>query len=178
MSLVTSPILLDSTGQDINETLKGIQDALLAANTLIDDESTAENRVWSSKKITDALTVIQTDTGNTVICSPIAATPIIVSGYVEEGNLTLTQSNGTSSIERQVYVPATGHFTWTTGALKLENGETAILAAHAIKALKGTNTFTISAGTIDVKYHTIGTGTGSSAPAWDVIFGGSAAEEV
>ena len=60
MSKITSPILLDTTGQEINDTLKGIQDVLLAQNTLINDETTAANRVWSSKKITEALTTTET----------------------------------------------------------------------------------------------------------------------
>ena len=40
MSKITSPILLDSTGQDIHDTLVGIQEALLAQKTCIDDNVT------------------------------------------------------------------------------------------------------------------------------------------
>jgi hypothetical protein len=149
----------------------------MASNTLIDDETTAANRVWSSQKITETLTVPETTSGATVVCKPVASTPIVVSGNVEEGTITLMQSNGTSSIERSVYIPVAGHFTWTTGALRLPNGETAILAAYAIKALEGTNTFTVDVGSIDVTYRTIGTSS-VETPSWDVISGGSAAEEV
>jgi spore germination protein YaaH len=182
MSKITSPILLDSTGKDINETLQGIQYALKCGNTIIDDRNTSDTTTWSSKKIAEVLTVTAVQSGSTVTISPIAATPIIVSGYVEAGNLTLTQSNDKHSITRTVYIPVAGHFTWTTGELIVaENGEVARLAANAIKAFPGTNTLTISAGTMDVKYRTIGTGSGSDDPcdcSWDIISGGSAAEEV
>ena len=49
MSKVTNPILLDSTGQDINATLRSIQYALQCRNTIIDDEITSDTSTWSSK---------------------------------------------------------------------------------------------------------------------------------
>ena len=67
MSKITSPILLDSTGQETNKILQQISDSLLAANTLIDDASVSENRVWSSKKIIDALTVEAVETGTSFV---------------------------------------------------------------------------------------------------------------
>lgn len=178
MSKITSPILLDTTGQEINDTLKGIQDVLLAQNTLIDDNITATNRVWSSKKITEALTVSESQTGSVVICNPIAATPVIITGDVEaDTTIILTQTNGTKTLERSVYIPVAGHFNWATGNLELESGEIVGLVGHSIVALTGTNTFSINTGVITVKYHVIGT-TSAEAPSWDVIYGGSATEEV
>ena len=77
MSKITSPILLDSTGQETNKILSQISDSLLAANTLIDDDVTATNRVWSSSKIVKALTVEETVEGtNSVAFKAIAATPL------------------------------------------------------------------------------------------------------
>lgn len=183
MSKITSPILLDTTGQNINETLQGIQYALQCKNTVIDDTITSDTTTWSSKKIAEALTTTAIEHGATVTFTPIAATPIIVAGNVEAGTLTLVQTNSTQTIERSVYIPVAGHFTWTTGELIVaENGEVARLAANSIKALPGTNTLTISAGTMDVKYRTIGTSGGSDDGScdcsWDIISGGSAAEEV
>ena len=183
MSKITSPILLDATGQNINETLQGIQYALKCRNTIIDDTTTCDTTTWSSKKIAEVLTVTAIESGSTVTINPIAATPLVVAGYVEAGTLNLTQTNGTQTIERSVYIPVAGHFTWTTGELIVaENGEIARLAANSIKALPGTNTLTISAGTMDVKYRTLSTGSGSDGGScdcsWDIISGGSAAEEV
>ena len=75
MSKITSPILLDSTGQDINNTLKGIHDALKAANTLIDDNSVSSDRIWSSQKIIEALTIDAVENGtNFVSFDSIGAT--------------------------------------------------------------------------------------------------------
>ena len=178
MSTITAPILLDSTGQDINKTLQGIQEAILAQNTLIDDNTTAANRVWSSKKITDALTVTETASGSTVVCSPIAATPIVVEcDVLEPTTLTLKQSTAAKTIERSVVIPVAGHFNWSTGNLELADGTVVSLVGNSIMALNGTNTFTINVGSMTVTYRTIGTSS-SSDPSWDVISGGSAAEEV
>jgi hypothetical protein len=75
MSKVTSPILLDSTGQETNKILQQISDTLLAANTLIDDNSVSNDRVWSSQKIIDALTIDAVETGtNFVSFDSIGAT--------------------------------------------------------------------------------------------------------
>ena len=67
MSKVTSPILLDSTGQETNKILAQISDSLLAANTLIDDNSVSNDRVWSSQKIIDALTIDAVETGTSMV---------------------------------------------------------------------------------------------------------------
>lgn len=176
MTTISSPILLDSTGQDINITLQGIQETLKAANTLIDDNTTAANRVWSSNKIVSALTVSEQNVGATVICDPIAATPIEVSGKFAAGPLTLTQTNGSKTIRYEVYLPANGTYNFSSGELQLENGETAYLAANSIMALPGTNTFSISKDTITVEARVLGGGEGGSTPSWDIIYGGNAKE--
>ena len=75
MSKITSPILLDSTGQETNKILSQISDSLLAANTLIDDASVSNDRVWSSQKIIDALTIDAVENGtNFVSFDSIGAT--------------------------------------------------------------------------------------------------------
>ena len=176
MSKITSPILLDTTGQEINDTLKGIQDVLLAQNTLINDETTAANRVWSSKKITEALTTTETSSGTSIICTPIAATPVEISGnVVADTTIVLTQTNGEKTLTREVYIPVDGFFNWSTGNLETTSGQVVGLMGHSILALKGTNTFSISVGTITAKYHIIGS-SNASAPSWDVIHGGNAKE--
>lgn len=178
MSKITSPILLDSTGQDIRGTLVGIQEALLAQNAFIDDNTTAADRVWSSKKIMESLTSIETSTGSSIIFSPVAATPITVeTDVMAPGTLVLTHTNGTNSIEYECYIPAAGHFNWCTGELAVADGNTAKLAGHSIKAMKGTNTLAINVGTISASYRVVGVGSGGTAPSWDVIHGGSAAAE-
>lgn len=178
MSKITSPILLDSTGQETNLILKQISNSLLAANTLVDDTLTSEDRVWSSKKIVEALTTKTTFSGSSIVCEPIAATPITIKGNVEAGNITLTQTNGTDTIERTVYIPVPGYFNWSTGSLKLEDGNEVLLAAHDIKALNGVNTFEINVGTMELTCNVAGSASGGNAPTWDVIHGGTSTEEV
>lgn len=176
MSKITAPILLDSTGQAINDTLIEIKEALLARNTVIDDTSTSETRVWSSKKIVDTFTKKeQTSVGSSVVCLPVAATPLIVEGDVEIGELQLTISNEETSQTFNTYIPAAGHYNWATGLLTLPNGQTAIIAAHPIMALENTNTISINQGTIQVTYRALAGGTSSD---WSIIHGGDATEEV
>ena len=178
MSKITSPILLDSTGQDIHGTLRGIQEALLAQNAFIDDSTTAANRVWSSKKIMEALTKKETSTGSSIIFTPIAATPIMVQMDVEEANtLVLTHTNGTVTNTYEIYLPVPGHFNWCTGVLTLENGKSVTLVGNKIEALEGINTLSINVGSITAIYRIIGA-SGGSAESWDVIHGGNATEEV
>ena len=75
MSKITSPILLDSTGQETNRILSQISDSLKAANTLIDDNSVSSDKVWSSQKIIDALTIDAVENGtNFVSFDSIGAT--------------------------------------------------------------------------------------------------------
>ena len=181
MSKITSPILLDSTGQDINATLESIKCALMERNTLIDDTITSDTRVWSSKKIVEALTTTKSATGSTINIAPIAATPIVIITKVQEQTtLIITHTNGTKTLEYSIVVPAAGTLNWVTGELELVNGTVASLVGHSIMALKGTNTFSINKGTMELKYRTIAIGEsgGNSCDcSWDVISGGSAAEE-
>jgi hypothetical protein len=179
MSKITSPILLDSTGQDIRGTLVGIQEALLAQNAFIDDNTTAADRVWSSKKIMESLTVEETSSGSTLDFHPVSATPISVEMEVTEAaSLVLTHTNGERTRTCEVYIPVPGHFNWGTGVLQLANGNTVHLVGQPITALPGLNTLSINMGTIEATYRVIGTGSGGSAPSWDVIHGGNATKEV
>lgn len=181
MSEITKPILLDETGQVINETLDGIRDALVKVNhAFIDDNTTAPDRVWSSQKITDALTIEETTVGSVIVIDPIAATPIKVESTVtEEVEATITQTNGDKTLYYTTVIPAAGTYNWNTGELTLTSGAVAQLNSHSIMALDGTNTFSINSGSMSMVFHTIGTSTGGgSEVSWDVIFGGTAAEEV
>lgn len=175
MSKITSPILLDSTGQDIRGTLMGIQEALLAQNAFIDDNTTAVNRVWSSKKIMESLTTKETSNGTSIVFKPVAATPIVVETDVTEAaSLILTHTNGEKTIEHEVYIPVPGHFNWGTGVLELDNGKQVPLVGNNIVALQGVNTLSINVGTLTATYRVIGASSGT-ATSWDVIHGGSAA---
>lgn len=174
MEKITSPILLDSTGQEINETLKGIRDVL---GTQVDDTTTSISKTWSSKKIVETFTQKQTSEGQTITCSPVAATPIIVSGDVEVGTVKLTHSNSEISTTYSLYVPAAGNFNWFTGILVLTNGEKVSLTPYPLMALQGENTLSIDKGTINVVYRGLVV-SGGSTPEWSVIHGGNAAEEV
>ena len=181
MSEITKPILLDETGQEINETLASIQSALVKANhAFIDDDVTAKDRVWSSQKITEALTVEETSSGATISISPIAATPLkITSTHDGVATVTITHTNAAGKeLTYTTVIPAAGTYNWVTGELELTEGVTAQLNSHAIMALNGTNTLSIDNGSMTVIYHTIGTGSGGSETSWDVIFGGNASEEV
>lgn len=183
MSKVTSPILLDSTGQDINLTLQGIQEALMAANTLIDDTTTAANRVWSSDKIVKALTVEDTVTGtSSVNFEAIAATPLTIKTAVVDApiNVSLIMSSTNGNNRQWDYlVPVNGVYNWSTGALIMPDGTEVQLVAHSIKAFGGTSTLSVeNATSIEVKYRTISKSTGGSCDcSWDIISGGTAKEE-
>ena len=181
MSKITSPILLDSTGQDINLTLQGIQEALLAANTLIDDTTTVTNRVWSSDKIVKAFTVEESVTGtSSVTFEAIAATPLTISTAVTNApinvSLIMTSTNGNKR-QWDYLVPVNGLYNWSTGSLIMSDGTEAQLVAHSIKAFGDTSTIKVeNATSIEVKYKTIFKSTGGSFD-YDVISGGSAKEE-
>ena len=175
MSKITSPIHLDSTGQDIHDTLVGIQEALLAQKTCIDDSTTSANGVWSSQKIVESLTTKDTIHGTSLVFKPISATPIIVETDVTEAaSLILTHTNGEKTLVHEVYIPVPGHFNWGTGILELENGKQVALVGTNIIALAGDNTLSINTGTISVTYRILGV-TSDVIHSWDVIHGGSAA---
>ena len=180
MSKITSPILLDSTGQDINATLDSIKEALMAGNTVIDDLSTSANRAWSSQKIVESLTSTKILVGSTITVAPIAATPIVVKTTVlDQTTLVITHTNGTKTLEYSIVVPAAGTLNWATGELQLQDGTVAHLVGQPITAFEGENSFSINEGTMELSYRVLAAGEGGSCDcSWDVISGGSAAEEV
>lgn len=181
MSKITSPILLDSTGQETNKILSQISDSLLAANTLIDDSTTATNRVWSSDKIIKALTVEDTVTGtSSVNFSAIAATPLTIKTAVVNAPINVSLiMNSTNGSNRQwdYLVPVNGIYNWSTGALTMPDGTEVQLVAHSIKAFGDISTLAVeNATSIEVKYKTISKQTGGTIE-YDIISGGSAKEE-
>ena len=181
MSKITSPILLDSTGQETNKILSQISDSLLAANTLIDDSSTASNRVWSSSKIVKALTIEETIEGaNSVSFNAIAATPLDIETVVTTAPVSLmleiTSTTGKQSTWTYT-VPAAGTYNWNTGLLTMLDGTEVQLVSHFIPAYEGTTTVAASgADALKVKYKTISRTTGGSID-YEIISGGSAKEE-
>ena len=181
MSSITSPILLDSTGQETNKILSQISDSLLAANTLIDDSSTASNRVWSSSKIVKALTVEETIEGvNSVSFSAIAATPLDIETVVTSAPASLMleiTSNGGKQSTWTYTVPAAGTYNWSTGILKMLDGTEVQLISHFIPAYDGITTIeAFNTDTLKVKYRTISKQTGGPID-YDIINGGTAKEE-
>lgn len=181
MSKVTSPILLDSTGQETNKILQEISNSLLAANTLIDDNSTAPNRVWSSSKIVKALTVEETvESLNSVSFNAIAATPLDIETTVLDAPATITLEISSSTGKESSWnytVPANGTYNWSSGLLTMLDGTEVQLVSHFIPAFDGITTINMSgAETIKVKYKTISKQTGGSID-FDIINGGTAKEE-
>lgn len=181
MSTVTSPILLDSTGQETNKILTGIQDALLAANTLIDDSVTGPNRVWSSSKIVKALTMEEIVEGtNSVSFSAIAATPLDIETTVSTApaSILLEVLSSTGKQSAWTYtVPVVGTYNWNTGILVMEDGTEIQLVSHFIPAYEGITTVNVSgADSIKVAYKTIIKQSGGSVD-FEIISGGSAKEE-
>ena len=181
MSKLTSPILLDSTGQDINNTLKDIHEVLKAANTLIDDTITSDDRVWSSKKIIEAFTIEETATGtNSVSFDSIGAAPLEIKTQISQApiqaELVLSDEEGNTQ-EIQYMVPLNGTYYWITGRFVMEDGTVTQLANHTLVAAQGTNILSISnVDSIEVTYKTISK-QGGAAPDWKIISGGSAKEE-
>ena len=181
MSKITSPILLDSTGQEINETLKGIRDALLGHGTLIDDETTATDKVWSSNKIVKALTIEETVSGTTSVSfNAIAATPLTIKTAISQAPITvslmMSSTNG-SSRQWDYLVPTNGTYNWSTGVLVMEDGTEIQLVGHSIKAFDGASTLKVDgADSIEVSYKTISKQSGGSVD-FEIINGGSAKEE-
>ena len=177
MSKITSPILLDSTGQDINNTLKDIHNALRAANTLIDDTSVSENTVWSSQKIIEALTVEATVSGtNLVSFDSIGATRLQVKTVISNAP---TQIKVTLNGEEVVdyLAPLNGIYYLDTGLFIMEDGTETRLDDHYIIAAQGNNILEISGvDSVEVTYKTISKQSGGSID-FDVINGGSAKEE-
>ena len=182
MSKITSPILLDSTGQETNRILQQISETLLAANTLIDDNSTASNRVWSSNKIVKALTVEEVVEGtNTVTFKAIAATPLdIETTILDAPNTVLLEVSSTVGKESSwsCSIPTAGIYNWSTGILTMLNGTEIQLTSHFITAFDGTSTIKASGvDAIKVKYKTISKQSSGPAIDYEIINGGSAKEE-
>lgn len=178
MSTITKPILLDSTGQDINATLQGILKVLQAQSPVIDDNITSDTTVWSSQKITNALTSLVSVEGQEVSIEPIAATPIEIISVVEEpASLILKHAGNGKTIHYEIAIPQAGSFNWSTGILTLEDGSISNLEGFSIMAFPGTNTLSINNGTMTLNYHTLAAGGSTCDCSWDIISGGSAAEE-
>ena len=181
MSKITSPILLDSTGQETNKILKGIQEALMAKNTLIDDTTISDTRVWSSKKIIEALTVSETVEGtNQVSFDSIAATPLEVKTTISkapvEVSVVLADAEGNTQ-ELSYFVPLNGTYYWHNGRFIMEDGTETQLAAHNLVVMQGKNTLSMTnVDSIKVTYKTISKQGGGSVD-FKIIHGGSAKEE-
>lgn len=174
MSTITSPILLDTTGQSINSTLRGISQLMAKADkAFIDNNTTSDDRVWSSAQMIDAFTTAVSVEGASVSFKPVGSTPIMVVTPVA-GETTLVLSHESTSGEATQYttvIPCAGTYNWSTGEFVLPSGAVAQLNYHNIMSFKGTNTLSISEGTLTAIYRTVLIGDGSK-----IIYGGSAQE--
>lgn len=174
MSKITSPILLDTTGKSINSTLRDISQLMAKADkAFIDDNVTCEDRIWSSSKMIDSFTTPASVEGASVSFIPVAGTPIMVETPVA-GETTLTLTHESSSGEATQYItviPCAGTYNWSTGEFVLPSGAVAQLNYHNIMSFKGTNTMSVSEGTLTAVYRTVLIGDGSP-----IIYGGSAQE--
>ena len=182
MSKVTSPILLDSTGQETNKILSQISDSLLAANTLIDDNSVSNDRVWSSQKIIDALTIDAVETGTSMVSfDSIGATRPQIKVQISQAPIEIKatladKDNNTQVIE--YLVPINGTYYLNNGRFIMEDGTETQLATHCLVAAQGTNTLEIlNVDSIEVTYRTISKQSGGGVADFDLIHGGSAKEE-
>ena len=178
MSKITSPILLDSTGQETNKILQQISDSLLASNTLIDAASVSENRVWSSKKIIDALTIEAKTTGtNMVSFDSISATRFGVKAQISNAPIQIQATqNGEEVVD--YLVPQNGTYYLDTGLFIMEDGQETTLADHYMVAAQGLNVLEITnVDSIEVTYRTISKQSGGGVADFDLIHGGSAREE-
>lgn len=178
MSKVTSPILLDSTGQETNKILSQISDSLLAANTLVDDNGTSNNRVWSSQKIIDALTIEAVENGtNMVSFDSIGATRFGVKVEISNAPIQIQATlNGETVVD--YLVPINGTYYLDTGLFIMEDGKETTLADHYMVAAQGSNILEIiNVDSIEVTYRTISKQSGGGVADFDLIHGGSAKEE-
>ena len=178
MSKVTSPILLDSTGQETNKILSQISDSLLAANTLVDDNGTSNNRVWSSQKIIDALTIEAVENGtNMVSFDSIGATRFGVKVEISNAPVQIQATlNGETVVD--YLVPINGTYYLDTGLFIMEDGKETTLADHYMVAAQGSNILEITnVDSIEVTYRTISKQSGGGVADFDLIHGGSAKEE-
>lgn len=174
MSKITSPILLDTTGKDINSTLRGISNLMSKADrAFIDDGMASLERVWSSAQIIDSFTVSNQMMGSEVNFNPVSGSEIVVVTPVENQTtlvLTHTSTSGEAS-QFVTVIPCKGEYNWSTGEFTLPNGAVAHLNRHSVMAFKGTNTLSINEGTLTAIYRTVAFGDGSG-----IIYGGTAQE--
>ena len=182
MSKVTSPILLDSTGQETNKILSQISDSLLAANTLIDDNSVSNDRVWSSQKIIDALTIDAVETGTSMVSfDSIGATRPQIKVQISQAPIEIKATLADKDSNTQVIeylVPINGTYYLNNGRFIMEDGTETQLATHCLVAAQGTNTLEIlNVDSIEVTYRTISKQSGGGMADFDLIHGGSAKEE-
>ena len=177
MSKITSPILLDSTGQETNKILSGIESALKAANTLIDDSVTSDKTVWSSQKIVDVLTAEETVSGtNSVMFDSIGGTRLEIKTVISNAPIQILATlNGEEVVN--YLAPLNGTYYLDTGLFIMEDGTETKLADHYVVAAQGINTFDITGvESVEVTYKTISKQSGGLADV-EVIHGGSAKEE-
>lgn len=178
MSKITSPILLDKTGQDLNVSLQEIRDVLAGLrNNSINDDIVSPLSTWSSEKIIKTFATVKTQTGTSITFEPIETTTIIVKSTVAaQGTITLTHSDETgTSASYTIALPAAGTYNWNTGIFTAaSNNTTTTLKRHDIVGMEGRNTLSISSGTIEITYKSL---QAPEAPTWTVINGGSSAEE-
>ena len=178
MSQITSPILLDSTGQETNKILQEISNSLLAANTLIDDNSTSNDRVWSSQKIIDALTTEAIAYGTNIVSfDSISATRFGVKTEISNAPVQIQATlNGETVVD--YLVPINGTYYLDTGLFIMEDGQETTLADHYMIAAQGSNILEITnVDSIEVTYRTISKQSGGGVADFDLIHGGSAKEE-
>ena len=175
MSKITSPILLDSTGQEANKILQEISYSLKAANTLIDDSVTSDKTVWSSQKIIDTLTIEDTVSGTNMFDS-IGGTRLEIKTVISNAPIQILATlNGEEVVN--YLAPLNGTYYLDTGLFIMEDGTETALADHYVLAAQGVNTFDITGvDSVEVTYKTISKQSGGAAD-FDIIHGGSAKEE-
>lgn len=177
MSKILSPILLDETGQQINQTLQQIEQALRKTSATIDDTLTAETSTWSSQKITNALTTL-TSSGtptSALTFEPIAATPLHIKTTVETaGTIQLTLSNGEITQTFLAAIEQPGIYNWDDATIQVESSEVIQTSnvLYGIYGLENTNTLQTSGGASTIQYSTLA----AASSSYDFIFGGGAAD--
>lgn len=170
------PILLDQTGQQINQTLQQIHQTLAANAAALDDTKTTTFSTWSSNKIVNALASAATISDSTTSTfTPIAATPLHILTTIEEaGPISLVLSNGATSQYFAATIDQAGTYNWTEATLQLSDGSIIQTnnTLYAIYALPDTNTLKTDGGTSTITYNTIA----AASSSYDFIFGGNATD--
>lgn len=178
MSKITSPILLDKTGQDLNVSLQEIRDVLAGLrNNNLNDNEVSPLSTWSSEKIIKTFATTKTQKGTSLVFEPIAATTIIVKSIVAAaGSISLTHSDETGTATTYtINLPAAGTYNWNTGVFtSAANNTTTTLKRHDIVGMEGRNFLEVTSGTLEITFKSLQT---PELPTWTVINGGSSAEE-